>query len=633
MRLFVLVVLLFSICAQPSQSWVYPEHRDIAVLAVMKLTPERRDVLDEIWNMARVGHEKRLPSSVVIGHLPPQPNYIDWAAWTAIGGDHSCSPQEMIDVVLNSDWILDVARITEEFKRSLANAKTHADRVNAIRDSDIDLQRADPNYVTRAGANNVHFLLPREAFNSNVTDYVYGSLVEGDEINALGVYYWYHYRALAKISRIRLPGMSQEDKQRLALGALADEAFGLHFLEDAFASGHVAGTWGNASLRKGTHDYYNEAGLETKTWGGKELVLMGDAHMSAEDAEAPAHAVRVSLMQLLDAYEGNEPYASHNFDPALFPGIESFDADTLNTCSNMDMPSRVASRDLAEPFKVVLNEIPVPALKSGKGALPRFRTELGGFIGISPFLRAGTWNGGFGPSQTGANGIGSLGMTIRVGLGLDGVTSESGDGLVFLEAGVLNDNPSTERFSNNPDIASLGDIASAIPARGAITTRLRMPFWLIPGDLILAGIFVAPFSLETMTQMAVIAGNGGLIPWQAGVATPIGRLQMVFGREVAVNFYGYTHHDNVLIPLDDDPEQNDATLVSMRSIQIEAPFVELRPFRTFSVDQSSSMVIQFYGAVDIPTVWYDTLNPGYEHSMQTIYSLGVRVAFDWRYYF
>ena len=43
---------------------------------------------------------------------------------------------------------------------------------------------------------------------------------------------------------------------------LADEAFALHFLEDGFSAGHVAGIWGNAALRKGTHDYYDEHGLE-----------------------------------------------------------------------------------------------------------------------------------------------------------------------------------------------------------------------------------------------------------------------------------------------------------------------------------------------------------------------------------
>ena len=87
---------------------------------------------------------------------------------------------------------------------------------------------------------------------------------------------------------------------------LADEAFALHFIEDTYAAGHVAGTWGDVSQRKGTHDYYNENGLEVSTWegGAKTVVLMGDAHMRPEDAQRAAESVRLSLEQLLDTAVG-----------------------------------------------------------------------------------------------------------------------------------------------------------------------------------------------------------------------------------------------------------------------------------------------------------------------------------------
>ena len=37
--------------------------------------------------------------------------------------------------------------------------------------------------------------------------------------------------------------------------------------------------------------------------------------------------------------------------------------------------------------------------------------------------------------------------------------------------------------------------------------------------------------------MAVIAGNGGLIPWHSGIATSFGRFQIVLGREMGVYFF------------------------------------------------------------------------------------------------
>ena len=76
---------------------------------------------------------------------------------------------------------------------------------------------------------------------------------------------------------------------------MADEAFALHFLEDVFAAGHVAGTRGDASQRKGTHDYYNEMGLKVSTWEGESIVLTGDAWMRHEDSERAAIAVQISL--------------------------------------------------------------------------------------------------------------------------------------------------------------------------------------------------------------------------------------------------------------------------------------------------------------------------------------------------
>ncbi|MBK7867996.1 MAG: hypothetical protein IPJ75_14055 [Ignavibacteriales bacterium] len=96
------------------------------------------------------------------------------------------------------------------------------------------------------------------------------------------------------------------DKSALILSALADEAFALHFLEDITASGHLAGTWGNASQKKGSHDYYNEHGIKTSTWEGENIVVVGDAWMREEDLERTAELVKMSLEHLLDAFSGVE---------------------------------------------------------------------------------------------------------------------------------------------------------------------------------------------------------------------------------------------------------------------------------------------------------------------------------------
>src|SRR5262249_54204845 len=38
-------------------AWLYPEHRDITVLAIQRLEPAARAVLEQLWAEARTGHE------------------------------------------------------------------------------------------------------------------------------------------------------------------------------------------------------------------------------------------------------------------------------------------------------------------------------------------------------------------------------------------------------------------------------------------------------------------------------------------------------------------------------------------------------------------------------------------------
>ena len=53
--------LLFAVAAwsmsNTASGWIYPEHRDIAVLAVEGLDPERKAEFDRLWQEARVGDE------------------------------------------------------------------------------------------------------------------------------------------------------------------------------------------------------------------------------------------------------------------------------------------------------------------------------------------------------------------------------------------------------------------------------------------------------------------------------------------------------------------------------------------------------------------------------------------------
>ena len=625
----ILVLLLVISISVTGNAWVYPEHRDITLLAIQKLDSKHRAVLDKLWALARKGHESRLDVSVADMTQGEHPKYLDYAAWAAISGDHSTSAENMLHNVLETAWILNVAEIAARLKTGLAEAKNRSDHINKLRDSDLRLLRADPDYVSRAGANNGHFMLARPDVNTSAEVYFDTCFHEGCKLNVVGTYKWFHSSALLKAGRLSTEILTPDQHSALALAALADEAFALHFLNDGFASGHVAGVWGDASQRKGTHDYYCENGLEVTTWKGDRVVLMGDAYMRPEDAERAANSVLLSLVQFLDAANKKNDYFLLNDQSGIYT------ADTFNVSKAICMPPRQLDPAIRELSDLVLVTTPVPGLATGLGELPRFRSEIGFFIGISPAARVSELSGGFDVLQKTVGYVPGLELAIRLGLGMEGVLNESGDGLAFLDLGWRLDGASSMKYDNNePSLKYFGSILAAIPSRDAFYARLRLPFCLVPGDLLIAAPILFLVAPKTMDKMIVAAGNGGLIPWQTGMITPIGRFQFILGREVGISFYGADRKGDAFLVPDNVEGKDLVTLISMYSTQIDFPILEYRPFRTFSARQSASLVLQINAGIDIPgrAKVVFTEDPRVP-DRKPIWFIGLRMAFDWRHYF
>jgi hypothetical protein len=645
--------------ADPALAWVFPEHRDIAVLAVQGLDERQKAEFERLWREARIGGEARLCEQGADAAQGLAPPCIDWAALSGIAGDHSCSSEEMLDTVLTTEWILVVADVAAQLKadlarlpitappagartvsglyteaqRLLADQAIRAERANALRTADVRLQRADPNYATRADSNLAHFMLSRPDTSLDTGQYADLALRPGSDLNAAGVYTWYHISALQKASRLAHGQLAPDERRALARAALFDEAFALHFLEDMFSAGHVAGSWGGVSQRKGTHDFYNEHGLEVFTWQRRDrsLVLMGDAHMRPEDAAVAAEDVRRSLAQVLDAAAGHPLEQGIPDAPAARARPENFDI-----CKSTTFPDPATAnlgpglRRYAGPLRQTLYPTPVPGLGPGLGSMPRFRSELGLFTGIASSLEGRSVSGGFESSQDSPGAIFGLDLGFRIGFGLEGALGDAGDGLVFFQIGVHGDLASTNKFSDTGLGTLGGGISSAIPARGGLSTRFRMPYYLIPGDL----LFLSPLYLaspEKYTQVAVTASNGGLLGLQSGYATPIGRFQFVLGRELGVTLYGLLGHDQLLAP--SDPPGGLGRAVNFKSVYLDFPILEYRPYRSFSSNQSSTLLFQLFAGMDIP---YDASverpRGAPTPDLGVVWSLGLRLVFDWRYY-
>jgi hypothetical protein len=165
-----------------------------------------------------------------------------------------------------------------------------------------------------------------------------------------------------------------------------------------------------------------------------------------------------------------------------------------------------------------------------------------------------------------------------------------------------------------------------------VTLRLGLPFWLIPGDLLVATpvlIFTSPALLK---KMAIRAANGGAFGLEAGVATPIGRFQLMAGRDVGVTFYGYVNGKDVI--LNYAPDTGAVVPIAFKSIDLDIPIVEYRPFRDFATRQASSLLFQIGMGVEFPKN-VEVVPPatGAAPHLGNLYSARVKVLFDWRRYF
>ena len=67
-------MLLFALNAL---AWVYPEHRDITLLALQRLDPAQRALLEKLWSQARAGHEARLCAQMAYAAQGARPTCID----------------------------------------------------------------------------------------------------------------------------------------------------------------------------------------------------------------------------------------------------------------------------------------------------------------------------------------------------------------------------------------------------------------------------------------------------------------------------------------------------------------------------------------------------------------------------
>src|SRR3954470_17050644 len=89
-------VLLAIALVRPARAWIYPEHRDIALAGLARLSAADRAALQKLWTEARQTAPERWCEAIDSGDQGTAPKCIDFSAWAGLAGDYSCSPKHLV---------------------------------------------------------------------------------------------------------------------------------------------------------------------------------------------------------------------------------------------------------------------------------------------------------------------------------------------------------------------------------------------------------------------------------------------------------------------------------------------------------------------------------------------------------
>jgi hypothetical protein len=356
--------------------------------------------------------------------------------------------------------------------------------------------------------------------------------------------------------------------------------------------------------------------------------------MKPADLDRASAAVAASLEQLSGALDPTDALGAASAGFGLGPErAYAFDA-----CKESAQPAATGgdTEVLVAQMKTSLHATPMPGRGAGDAHLPRFREELGPFIGIFGSLGAGVaWGGVVSPSARASSGVGA---GVRVGYGAESVTGTPGTATNFLELGI-DVLPAQVSHCSGPACASIGssNLFPDVPARVGLRLGLRLPFWLIPGDMLVLAPTLALTSPRTLSSVGVAAASGGLIPYERTLQTDLGTFQIVLGREVQATLFGYLGDANVPLYVAPIATRPDGTkewgVVAGKSIGLVFPVVEWTPFRAFATQLAFTVNVQLGFGVELPLETHvvfpaDRAAP----SVPAVWTIFLRGQFDGRYF-
>jgi len=302
--------------SREARAWYFPEHVEISHDGLVQLRPEIREVLRSAVGRARdegLALCDRVDASLedVVVRRPLETRMVrsqvrvecvPYAALGALAGDHASSIFELRTVLASPKAIEITSAVAYEWSRfqdalrGLPN--TSIERMSFVHELDVVFYFIDPGYELRAQATRAHFVDAGRPIDAAVREAAETGRVD----DALGQFLAHHLRSLDLATRARTSD------------AILEHAFALHFLQDAFAAGHLVmtpETWKSGNDRaRARHDYFDAKGLAVAramsvepcaTIGAEPLevgltpcwVTSGDGYLGlSPDASDRTHAAR-----------------------------------------------------------------------------------------------------------------------------------------------------------------------------------------------------------------------------------------------------------------------------------------------------------------------------------------------------
>ena len=278
------------------------------------------------------------------------------------------------------------------------------------------------------------------------------------------------------------------------------------------------------------------------------------------------------------------------------------------------------SKQLAALLAPIGRQVPRPSLGPDDVHLPRFRMELGPYIGVDAGTHGGIAFGGYDTPLPGSpRPYGGVLFALRVGMGLEGITSAALDGQIFFEYGGIIETTQVDGVCGGPCPVRVRKSSALprVPSRQGHAFRVRLPFFLLPGDMLLLGPILAATSFDALTSAALTAAGGGLVPWQRRFITGIGDFQVVLGREVGLHVFGLGQGETYVL----DAPDGEFTGVDATVVRLDLPVFEYRPYRDFQSRLTSALLFQLGGAIDFA-----------DEGLGESYMVYLRNTFDFRLY-